>query len=245
MKKRYGKGLINKIIDKIPFELHIPGYRFCGPGTKLEQRLNQSGINELDQACKEHDQSYANKTANRSEADYKLEKSAWERVKSKDAKLSEKASAWFVTNAMKLKRKMGAGIKQSKIKKGKKIGLRRVINAARKGMKKIPDNNGNVKTLAQYALTAARKEVKGRQKAIPKFRILQVPSISGGFLPAAIPVLAGLSALGSIAGGVSGIAKAISDFKSASNSKSPVPIKSGKGLYVKLHKKGYGIISKK
>lgn len=47
-------------------------------------------------------------------------------------------------------------------------------------------------------------------------RISKVPSLSGGFLPAAIPVLAGLSTLGSIVGEVNGITKAIADFKSAS-----------------------------
>ena len=27
-----GQGLVNTVIDKLPFELHLPGYRFCGPG---------------------------------------------------------------------------------------------------------------------------------------------------------------------------------------------------------------------
>lgn len=30
-----GAGLIDKIIDKIPFELHIPKYQYCGPGDYL------------------------------------------------------------------------------------------------------------------------------------------------------------------------------------------------------------------
>lgn len=51
-------------------------------------------------------------------------------------------------------------------------------------------------------------------------RISKVPSLSFylclWFLPAAIPVLAGLSTLGSIVGEVNGITKAIADFKSAS-----------------------------
>lgn len=34
-----GNGLINNIIDKIPIELHIPGYQYCGPGTNLKKRL--------------------------------------------------------------------------------------------------------------------------------------------------------------------------------------------------------------
>lgn len=27
-----GNGLLNKIIDKLPFELHVPSYQYCGPG---------------------------------------------------------------------------------------------------------------------------------------------------------------------------------------------------------------------
>lgn len=30
--KKRGAGIINKIIDKLPFELHVPGYQYCGPG---------------------------------------------------------------------------------------------------------------------------------------------------------------------------------------------------------------------
>lgn len=27
-----GSGLVNKLIDKLPVELHLPGYNYCGPG---------------------------------------------------------------------------------------------------------------------------------------------------------------------------------------------------------------------
>lgn len=27
-----GLGLVNKLIDKLPVELHLPGYNYCGPG---------------------------------------------------------------------------------------------------------------------------------------------------------------------------------------------------------------------
>lgn len=29
---RKGVGLLDRIIDKIPVELHLPSYQFCGPG---------------------------------------------------------------------------------------------------------------------------------------------------------------------------------------------------------------------
>ena len=29
--------VINRAVDALPVELHLPGYRFCGPGTNLEE----------------------------------------------------------------------------------------------------------------------------------------------------------------------------------------------------------------
>ena len=56
-----GSGLINNLINRLPFELHIPGYQYCGPGTRLQKRLSRGdpGINPLDSACKEHDIAYS------------------------------------------------------------------------------------------------------------------------------------------------------------------------------------------
>lgn len=46
-----GKGLLNKIINKLPVELHLPKYNFAGPGTKLDKRLARGdlGVNQLDE----------------------------------------------------------------------------------------------------------------------------------------------------------------------------------------------------
>lgn len=27
-----GSGFVDKLIDKLPFELHLPNYNYCGPG---------------------------------------------------------------------------------------------------------------------------------------------------------------------------------------------------------------------
>lgn len=58
-----GKGFVNNLINKLPIELHLPGYQYCGPGTNLKKRLARGdpGINELDKACKEHDIAYSQK----------------------------------------------------------------------------------------------------------------------------------------------------------------------------------------
>lgn len=38
-----GGGFLNKLINKLPFELHFPGYKYCGPETKLDEKL-QKGV---------------------------------------------------------------------------------------------------------------------------------------------------------------------------------------------------------
>lgn len=116
-----GKGLLNSAINSLPFEAHVPGYQFCGPGTKLEKRLarGDKGINPLDSACRDHDIAYlkSNNLNDRHKADKILENRAWERVKS--GSIKEKAVAYAVVNAMKAKRKIGMGCCNPKQKKKK------------------------------------------------------------------------------------------------------------------------------
>ncbi|KAJ8912583.1 hypothetical protein NQ315_005746 [Exocentrus adspersus] len=118
MPLHYGEGVLNTLINKLPFELHIPGYQFCGPGTKLEKRLlkGQKGVHPLDSACRQHDIAYSQSSSlqDRHKADKELENRAWERFKSRDAKFGEKASAWFITTAMKTKRNLGMGLQKKK-----------------------------------------------------------------------------------------------------------------------------------
>ena len=35
-----GGSLLNKVINNLPVEMHLPGHNFTGPGTKLNKRLN-------------------------------------------------------------------------------------------------------------------------------------------------------------------------------------------------------------
>lgn len=71
---------LNRFIDSLPFELHIPFYNYCGPVTKLEKRLKNkdAGVNSLDEACKSHDLLYSTSKDPkvRAEADKELAKSA-------------------------------------------------------------------------------------------------------------------------------------------------------------------------
>lgn len=122
--KKTGRGIINSIINRLPFEAHVPGYQFCGPGTNLKKRLDRGdkGINLLDSACRDHDIAYSNSTDldERHKADKILENRAWERVKAANSSKKERAVAYMVTNAMKAKQKMGMGCKNKSIRKKKR-----------------------------------------------------------------------------------------------------------------------------
>lgn len=126
---RRGKGFIgrfiNRAIDGLPFELHIPGgYQFCGPGTRLTERLARGdvGINALDRACRTHDIAYHEHKGSeeRKKADEELAKRAWERAVSSDASLGERAAALGVSGVMKLKSKLGGGVKEGRVNKKRK-----------------------------------------------------------------------------------------------------------------------------
>lgn len=239
-------GTINKLIDKLPFELHLPKYQYCGPGTKLEKRLarGDSGINDLDRACKEHDIAYLSTDfKKRREADKRLIESAWQRVKARNSSASEKLAAWFVTNIMKAKTKIGRGIQ-----KKKKLGFRKhVVDPVRKSLvKKSPrlDSGEDIRHALRVARMAVKKAGGKRNIRIP--RIIPVPK-TGGFL---ISLFAGLSALGTLLGAGAGVVNAINKVNNARkqlaeafrHNKAMEKIAVGKGLYLgQFRKKGLGL----
>lgn len=202
-------------------------------GTKLAKRLARGdvGINPLDNACKEHDIAYEQFTNinDRHNADKILAGKAWQRYKSKDATFGEKASALLITNTMKAKTKFGLGCPKTFSKAIKKIRL-----SMRKN-RKSKDIKSNIK----LALKAAKKEMKN---IILPSRIIPIPK-TGGILPFLIPLFAGLSALGSLAGGTAGIVKTVNEFKDAkkrlkeserhNGMMESIMLKECKGLYLK------------
>jgi len=127
-----GGGLLYNVINALPFELHIPGYQFCGPGTHLEKRLARGDrdINPLDAACHEHDRAYShsNDLAERHVADKILAEKTRKRIIARNSTLRERAAAADVWAAMKAKTKTGMGIK-TKNKRAKK----RVLPTAKRG----------------------------------------------------------------------------------------------------------------
>lgn len=247
------KGFVNSVINKLPIELHLPGYQYCGPGTKLDSRLARGdpGINPLDRACKEHDIVYSQKKAidDRHIADKILATKAWERVKSKDADLNERANALLVSNIMNLKAKFGMGVKkEGKVKNKKSKTFPTFKHLVQKA--KVAIKNGKPTTAKEsmkLALQAAKKECKNNKQHLRAPRVIPVPK-TGGILPL-IPIFAGLSALGALTGGASDIAKAViaaNDAKkqlkeTTRHNETMEAIAMGRGLYLKPHKTGLGL----
>lgn len=266
-----GKGLLNFMINKLPVELHIPGYQYCGPGTKLQKRLARGdpGINPLDAACKEHDIAYeANKNGpERTKADRALSSAAWKRVVSSDASVGERAAALAVSAAMKSKigiSKLGRGLKnkkkksannikknvkkQQQRKKKKCCSFKSLVSKTNKQIK--ASNPKTADDIVKTAMAAAR-EITDKNNGIisGQTRIIPIPK-SGGVLPL-VPIFAGLSALGSLAGGAAAVYNAIratrESKKGGGLQKEGISIgKStrGQGVYLRPYKKGYGIYLK-
>ena len=100
---------------KYPGEKHLPGYSSCGPGTRLDIRLDDQNqprpgeypINAIDKACHAHDVAYkSNNLQQRHLADVKLIH-ALNAIPDKSFK--EKLASWLVKSAMKGKLMLGAG----------------------------------------------------------------------------------------------------------------------------------------
>lgn len=154
--------LINKIIDSLPVELHLPKYQFCGPGTRLLERLarGETGVNKLDESCRLHDIAYFKDKdlESRRKADLELSKVAGERFRASDATLGERASAALVKTAMVIKNKLGAGLRNKK-KPRTKRRLPRVLQVPRFGAGRRRRVGGFIVPLAA-ALTAGIGAIK-------------------------------------------------------------------------------------
>lgn len=58
---------VDVINTVLPFEKHLPGMRYCGPGTRLDLRLDENGIpfpgnepvDRVDEAALKHDIAYS------------------------------------------------------------------------------------------------------------------------------------------------------------------------------------------
>lgn len=98
-----GDTALDALIDLLPFEMHVPGYKFCGPGTRLAERIERGdvGVNPLDEACREHDLVYADKKkGDRRKADRVLAEYAFSRMLSDETPGDERTVAMMTACCM-------------------------------------------------------------------------------------------------------------------------------------------------
>jgi hypothetical protein len=174
---KHGGGLVNSLINNLPFELHYPGgYKYLGPGTKLEKRLKRGDKpkNKLDEAALKHDIAYKeNKDLDsRHRADQQLENEAWSRVTSSDAKTGERIAAYLTTNLMKVKRKLGMGMKKKK----------------------------------KSARNCRRRRCHPKKRILPVPKTIGGGGKTGGILPL-LPIMGALGTIGTIASNADSVVK--------------------------------------
>ncbi|CAH2003728.1 unnamed protein product [Acanthoscelides obtectus] len=166
MKYYGGEGLLNTAINNLPVELHIPTYRYCGPGTKLAERLarNDPGVNGLDEACKQHDIFYSKEKdlSNRHLADKVLAKQAMNRFRASDSSWKEKVAALAVAGAMKAKVKLGMGLKETSQRHQK----RNINNCLKKLHKLAKELEGSQKLVQDSVQILQTEQSQKAQKNI-------------------------------------------------------------------------------
>jgi len=118
-----GSGIVNNIINKLPVELHVPGYQYLGPGTYFDTKYvkNHKPKNDLDKAAYEHDLKYSQTTKSENPEQYKkniaerhvadeiLKNSALKILKNPKAGVEQRFTAGLTAGLMKLKTMTGSG----------------------------------------------------------------------------------------------------------------------------------------
>jgi hypothetical protein len=131
--KQFGAGILNKALNALPLpEMHLKSavgaeqipngsfnntgrYSFCGPFTKLRQRMTEGyrGVNSLDKSCLNHDIAYStySDTQSRNKYDDILAARASQIVLDENTPDYEKKDAKLVNAIMAAKSRFGLGLK--------------------------------------------------------------------------------------------------------------------------------------
>ena len=118
IKVQKGGSLLNKAINNLPFEMHLPGHNFTEPGTKLKKWLNpdltpkewSKPVNRVDEAAKNHD------ICCMKNSDAKTRNDVYDKNMSKELKgiynrtLQERLDKSFVSNLIGPKVRFGMGV---------------------------------------------------------------------------------------------------------------------------------------
>ena len=120
-----GGSLLNKAINNLPVEMHLPGHNFTGPGTKLNKRLNQDltpkkwskPINRVNKAAYHHNLCYLknNDTATRNAV---CDKNMLKELKGiYNPSIREKMERGLVSTLIGTKARFGMGVREKKLRR--------------------------------------------------------------------------------------------------------------------------------
>ena len=113
-----GKIDFHKMITKLPFEMHLPGHSFTGPGTRLDKRLDANDnplphsapINRVDAAAYRHDLAYRD-AGEALEAKHQADRQMIAELDAiQDPTIRERIDRLLAKNAMKAKLAIGASL---------------------------------------------------------------------------------------------------------------------------------------
>ena len=124
IKSPKSSSLLNKVINNLPVEMHLPRHNFTGPGTKLNKRLNpdftpkkwSKPINRVDKAAYHHDICYLknNDTATRNAVCDKNMLKELNRIYNPTIK--ERMERGLVSSLIGTKKRFGWGINKKKFR---------------------------------------------------------------------------------------------------------------------------------
>lgn len=273
-KKAYGliDRIINKLPE---IHIPGYQYCGPGTDLEKRLRRGDPGINKLDAACKDHDIAYdaIQDSKDRRKADKELIGRAFKRVYSTDANMKERAAALLVSGLMSAKRglsKIGLGLdgssncsrrrrkrkriskrgvkrrakRKKKMKKKKSIPFGQLVKSARASIKESKSKSLNLNDTIHAAIRSA-KEVKRRGNTVKMPpRVLKLPKFGGSVL-GILPILSGLSAIGSITASTVGIVNALKQMEKAKK-QHITGHKIGRGPHLSYERgvKGYGFYLK-
>ena len=120
-----GGSLLNKAINNLPVEMHLPGHDFTGPGTKLNKRLNpdltpkkwSKPINRVDKAAYHHDLCYLknNDTTTRNAV---CDKNMLKELKGiYNPSIRERMERGLVSTLIGTKARFGMGVREKKLQR--------------------------------------------------------------------------------------------------------------------------------
>ena len=122
IKSQEGGSLLKKAINNLPFEMHLSGHNFTGPGTKLKKQLNPDltpkkwsmRVNRVDKAAYHHDIFYLKNdyTATRNAARNKNMSKELEGICIYNPSLRERLDKSIVSKLIGMKVKFGMGVKK-------------------------------------------------------------------------------------------------------------------------------------